>query len=1053
MSTSNENGVNEASGQSNRQADNSRDGQNRASSVPIVSQVMGPDVVRAYTGEKLNGKNWSAFEFGFTAHLVGYNLGEALSEDMADKATQNKVFSTLIAALESSQYVLVNKTKTPVEAWTALKAFYRKRSGQSILILTQKFRHVKLAEDGDLYAHLTMMSNLADELDEVTGSKISNEDFMTTVCFSIMGVKKYANVIEIIMNGSVLQRSEVINKLMATEQRYKTNDELNVEPETAMKVSVKKKNKRKCFNCNKTGHIAKDCRSKAKSSPSGESANKATADTEFLFAAQLGGSDRQEDAKNSWILDSGASAHMVASNGRLIDPKPVDGSINVVLGDGTKLQATHRGQAQISPDVKLTNVLYVPGLQENLFSVASASAMIGVKIVMENGECKVMKLGRVALTARKRGGVFRVVAATACEEHEEGEIVDFHRRCGHTNFKTIVMMSKSGILPPIKGQRTSPDAPCQTCMKGKMTRAPIPKKSMSKSEDAGDLIHSDLCGPMRTRSIQGNVYMVTYLDDFSGWTHLCFLKQKSQQLKAFKGFQMAFERQLGVKIKRLRTDGGGEYSGNQAQEYLSENGIKWERSAPRTQQQNGRAERLNRTIMEMSRCLLIDARLPHGYWQYAATMAAYIRNRTPTSSNEDMATPFELLWDKKPDLCQLPLFGAKAQVHVPDALRGKLDDKAEDCIFLGFAEGAKAFVFERISTKRRFISRDASMHKFPTESEKKMTTPVPIWRPDENREGPKGDVKQGMQSDSVKDTNGEASTEGADRKAESRRDSVDEAAPEQASGKRTRRPPVRFMHEYALTTTTEENAEPRSASEALASVHWRQPMKEEYQALTQNKTWELVSLPAGRAVISGKWCFKAKTDASGAVQRYKARYVARGFTQRPGIDYTETTSPVVSLTSLRAVLATAAHDDMEIKQLDVDSAFLYGHLEEEIYLEQPEGFRQKDDDGEDLVCKLRKAIYGLKQAGRVWWKLIDSELKRVGFINSGEDPCVYTRTRDGHLVFVAIYVDDLIIASRSTAQVFDLERSLREKFSLKPIGDISYVLGLKIERNRSERIL
>jgi hypothetical protein len=95
-------------------------------------------------------------------------------------------------------------------------------------------------------------------------------------------------------------------------------------------------------------------------------------------------------------------------------------------------------------------------------------------------------------------------------------------------------------------------------------------------------------------------------------------------------------------------------------------------------------------------------------------------------------------------------------------------------------------------------------------------------------------------------------------------------------------------------------------------------MKEEYQALTQNKTWELVSLPAGRAVISGKWCFKAKTDASGAVQRYKARYVARGFTQRPGIDYTETTSPVVSLSSLRAVLA-AAHDDMEIKQLDVDS--------------------------------------------------------------------------------------------------------------------------------------
>lgn len=130
----------------------------------------------------------------------------------------------------------------------------------------------------------------------------------------------------------------------------------------------------------------------------------------------------------------------------------------------------------------------------------------------------------------------------------------------------------------------------------------------------------------------------------------------------------------------------------------------------------------------------------------------------------------------------------------------------------------------------------------------------------------------------------------------------------------------------------------------------------------------------------------------------------------------ETTSPVVSLTALRVLLAMAAQQDMNVKQLDVDSAYLYGRLDEEIYLEQPEGFRQTGGDGGRLVCRLRKAIYGLKQAGRVWWKLIDSELKSIGFENSDQDVCIYKRRQDGDLLLMAIYVDDIVIASKSSLQ-------------------------------------
>jgi hypothetical protein len=272
----------------------------------------------------------------------------------------------------------------------------------------------------------------------------------------------------------------------------------------------KKKKKGKCFNCGKEGHFTKECRSKPKQT-SEERANRATEDdVEFLFTLQLGGSSTT-NGPNTWILDSGASKHMVSSKERLINAEPLGVPTVVVLGDGRRLEATHQGQALIPPNVKLTEVLYVPGLKENLFSISMASAINGVKIVMENGLCHVMKGGEVALSAKKHGGVFRVMAAMATDEQlgKGGDLIDYHRRCGHMNFRTILQMGKMGILPPIREQAELSDSDCQTCMKDKMIRAVIPEQSSGKRKEAGQLIHSDLCGPMRTRSLQGNTYMVT----------------------------------------------------------------------------------------------------------------------------------------------------------------------------------------------------------------------------------------------------------------------------------------------------------------------------------------------------------------------------------------------------------------------------------------------------------------------------------------------------------------------------------------------------------------
>lgn len=214
------------------------------------------------------------------------------------------------------------------------------------------------------------------------------------------------NVVKIVMNGPVLGRGNLINKLTVTEQQHKVTNERPPKLYIAIQALDKRKGKKKkgtCFNSD-TGHFAKECCSKPKRTPE-ERANKVIGGrTEFVFTTQLGGS--QPNKSNTWILDSGASRHMVSSKIQLIKAKPLEIPTIVVLGVGQSLKATHPREAIIPQDVRLTDVLYILGLKENLFLVSMASALSRAKIVMKNGSCQVMKDGRVALSAKKRGGVF-----------------------------------------------------------------------------------------------------------------------------------------------------------------------------------------------------------------------------------------------------------------------------------------------------------------------------------------------------------------------------------------------------------------------------------------------------------------------------------------------------------------------------------------------------------------------------------------------------------------------------------------------------------------------
>ena len=205
---------------------------------------------------------------------------------------------------------------------------------------------------------------------------------------------------------------------------------------------------------------------------------------------------------------------------------------------------------------------------------------------------------------------------------------------------------------------------------------------------------------------------------------------------------------------------------------------------------------------------------------------------------------------------------------------------------------------------------------------------------------------------------------------------------------------------------TSQNTVPTSISQALKDHNWRQAMSEEYDALVRNGTWELVPPDGISNLVGCKWIFRIKRHSDGSIDRFKVRLVAKGFHQRPGVDYHETFSPVVKPTTVRLVLSIAVSNGWSFRQLDVNNAFLQGRLSGNVFMTQPPGF--VDSDHPSYVCKLHKAIYGLKQAPRAWYHELRQFLLAFGFKNSHSDTSLFVLYSSNHVLYLLMYVDDII---------------------------------------------
>ena len=861
--------------------------------------------------------------------------------------------------------------------------------------------------------------------------------------------------------------------------------------DSVMKVKGKDYNVKllACFNCGQKGHRARECtatghREQSRwcsfcKSSTHKDANcrrrggrrddvKQAVDEEdhgdhHTFAFKVGQVDSDSGGvlkQRGLMVDTGATSHIVTDEGKFqsFDEQFEPRKHVLELADGVRASgiALKRGAAKVwlrdntgrEVETELTGALYVPSFPQDIFSVRAATSK-GATVVFKEGQNKLIHKNGTTFDIKVYDRLFYL--NTVNEEnvdidecHGCYDIKTWHEILGHCNYEDVLKLQNVTEGMAIKGKVDISHLTCEVCTEGKFAQSRS-REPDAKAKNALDLVHTDLSGPIDPTAKDGFRYTLAFTDDYSGAVFVYFLKSKSDTVKATEKF-IADVSPYG-KIKCMRSDNGTEYTSSHFQTLLSKNAIRHETSAPYSPHQNGTAERNWRTLFEMARCMLIESNLPKELWTYAVMTAAVVRNRCYNKRGGQ--TPYQMLTGKKPNLSKMKTFGSPCYAYKQD--KKKLDSRCEKGIFVGYDKNSPAYLVFYPNTGKVVKNR---LVKFITKSVSESQTQTEQDIGDDNFS-----VRRVLNSQ-PKLEKVEIPKESIENKTECDLGNIetDEGQSSQATTtypKRERRPP-QYLKDYECQVKSEDQEEltldycyrvicdvPKTVKEAMTSPNaqlWSKAMEEEIDSLRENDTFTLTTLPEGKHAVGGRWVYTIKENPE---KTYKARYVAKGYSQVSGIDYKETFSPTANMTSVRSLMQIAVQHNLEVHQMDVKTAYLHAPIDCELYMEQPEGFKVKSETGEKLVCKLNKSLYGLKQSGRNWNKMLHDFLSENGFIQNPADHCVYSReTSNGEKIILIIWVDDLIIAGSGSQTIQNVKELLGSKFKMKDLGKLKNFLGI-----------
>nr|GEW37045.1 ribonuclease H-like domain-containing protein [Tanacetum cinerariifolium] len=607
------------------------------------------------------------------------------------------------------------------------------------------------------------------------------------------------------------------------------------------------------------------------------------------------------------------------------------------------------------------------------------------------------------------------------------ECMLWHRRLCHLNFKTMNKLVRYNLVRGLSTKCFENDHSYTACLKGKQHKASCKSKLVNSVTKPLHTLHMDLCGPTSISSIRHKWYCLVVTNDFSRFTWTFFLKSKDETSGILRKFITEIENLKDLKVKIIRCDNGGEFRNKEMNNVCSQKGIKREFSNARTPQQNGVTERRNRTLIEAARTIVLVNK----------------------SQNK---TPYKLFNGRTLAIGFLKPFGYHVMIlNTLDNL-GKFEEKGDE----GYFTRNYVLVVSACTHSTNFSgTKDAASQEVKKDVSSLRYIALPNWIHEVHLESSSSEPQDTCNYDEPKSSGNSNPT------ATSTNPPTDQL---ETLTVETLIPTVSLPVPTACFTDSQEPSIDSDGVEADVSnmettitasptptlrIHKDHPKSQiigpvdtpiQTRHKSKENVWSLVDCPKGVRPIGTKWVLKNKKDERGIVIRNKARLVAQGHTQKEGIDYNEVFAPVAKIEAIRLFLAYASFMGFTIYQMDVKSAFLYGTIDEEVYVMQPLGFQ--DLEFPARVYKVEKAMYGLHQAPRPWYGTLSKYLLTNGFQRGTIDQTLFIRRQRGDFILVQIYVDDIIFGSSNLQLCREFKALMHEKFQMSAMGELNFFLGL-----------
>jgi transposase InsO family protein len=752
--------------------------------------------------EPLNGENYIAWRLKMEWVLTELHLWDVVAEGgpptavvptaptaeerTAIEAWQQKDYQArreIGLRINDEYLVYAGEATTAAGLWHRLTTVFQGRDPLNVINLRREFTSLRAVDGTDMGEHVRKLRRMHLSL-LARGQFISEQDFCSTLLTSLPG--SWRAFITVIHGQLANITAEVLMSKVTEEDQLRKQDTIQ---ETALRTSGSGAGSRntgksnlkrgKCHNCGKKGHFKQDCWApgggKAGQGPrnakspkkdrddqdNGPAQAKMTAETEteatpandYAFVTGVKADSTNRVLTTDWLADSAATTHIARDRKHFSEyhdePSQVEGIV-----PGTMLQVLGWGTVPLefkvgseTYTIALKNVKYAPSSANNLISIGRVTAE-GYTVTIDGAGIKITtNLGKLVGEGQRSGFMFKMRAIPKRKPvHNFAAVAraktwdKWHRILGHIGIGAVKRLERTGIVNGMEVDKTEPPTQCAACIQGKQHVEPFPQSASDRESDVGDTVVSDVWGPSEVEGLRRERYYISFTDLKSRYSVVYFSAHKSDALKYFRIYKAFTETQLQKKIRKIRTDNGGEYVNREFQDYCKVNGIIMETTAPYSPAQNGIAERLNRTLVESARAMIFAKNLPKSLWPEAVSYACYIKNRSPVRALDGKLTPYEAFFKKKPDVSRLEEFGTRCWVMVPDERRTKLQPKAEQHLFVGVSEYSKSWKYFNTRSRKIQHSRNVTFDETDTK-----LFPIPNLDDDDDDDQVQEPVRPAMQ--------------------------------------------------------------------------------------------------------------------------------------------------------------------------------------------------------------------------------------------------------------------------------------------------------------------